>query len=182
MTIPVLQITVCSTLNSLCLFKVEHIFFKLVKSAFFPNIGIHGKPRKQRDFQHTGAQHDMGKPDSGIPDVPELKFSGGVQDACLQSHARCRQNTVKPDTDFLGQDHVKDNRQKAEQKSGGDTGRYVFHPCGEKQGKADNRQQAEKSGNGDKQLQLPDAHIRQADCRVQHLHGGSCAFPAPEAV
>lgn len=68
----------------------------------------------------------MGQPDGEGTDVPKIEIRGGIQNAGLHADCRCGQDTVDPGGNLLGQRHVNDNRQDAEQKRYGQTRRHVF--------------------------------------------------------
>lgn len=105
----------------------------------------------------------MGQPDGEGTDVPEIEIRSGIQDSELQADRRGWQDAVDPDGNLLGQRHVNDDWQDAEQERGGHARRNVFKTGREKQGKACCGKQGEQSGSGDKDLKLPDIHVRQID-------------------
>lgn len=124
----------------------------------------------------------MRQPEGDTANIPEIKFSGGIQNGGLQADCAGGQDGVEPDADLPWQGHVNDNGQNAKQQSRREAGRHGSDPRREKCGEADGGQQAEQTGRGDKKLQLSDIHSRQIDNGEQHLHGGFGAFPAPETV
>lgn len=64
----------------------------------------------------------MWQPDGGRADVPEIKISGGIQYAGLQTDGAGGQDAVNPEAGLFWQSHVNNDRHNAEQKRGGQAG------------------------------------------------------------
>lgn len=85
-----------------------------LRSIIF-HIRPHRQPRKHRNLHNIRPNHHVRQPDGEGADVPEIEVRSSVQDTCLQADRRGGQDTVDPDGELLGQRHVNDDWQDAEQ-------------------------------------------------------------------
>lgn len=70
----------------------------------------------------------MWQPYGDVSDIPEIKIRSSIQNRSLQAGGTGGQDAVEPDADLLGQSHVNDDRQNAEEQSCCQAWRHRFEP------------------------------------------------------